>query len=320
METDVYGRASGNSSKQFITAMIHTRCPSCRKLFTIDPLPLTSEVTSEVTSEATADTALFQCPACDVQFTVGATAFVDSEAVGGERMGVVWAESHPVEMKRTTPPTQVSHQVGPEIGRGPLGEESTPHQPRLAAEPAPLAHSVRTEPTRSTSGRTDTHSTDKTTPDEEAFAAELALGAKPELILLWKGIIDHYEEAAKHDAFLNACAKHGALAYAAHKYGRILRQFPDEEIALAMRKRLVALANAPMETTRVSALAGNPAREKSTDSAAPAGRLRVMGLNSIVILLGTVVSGMGIAIPGLQNMTGVGVAMVALALGLRFVR
>ncbi|MCM2282205.1 MAG: hypothetical protein NDI61_10200 [Bdellovibrionaceae bacterium] len=324
LETDAYGRASGASAEAnpnnqnssstlttgpfgqvgpaaapmqmpFLTAgLIHTRCPACRKLFATDPLPPSD------------DLALFQCSDCEAQFTIEMPNEMPNEKAPGSAsssLGGWWVESQLFQAAGLTfTETELSPVTTQERPAADLPADRRESSVRAAVEP--VAQRAMEPAAQKSAAAKKKSELATTVPDEEAFAAELALGAKPELILLWKEIIDHYEIEAKHDAFLSACLKNGALAYAAHKYGRILQQFPDEEIARKMTKRLVALASAPAET--------------ATELSKPLLNFRMPGLNSVVIVLGTVVSLMGISLPGLQNMTGVGAAMVALALGLRF--
>ncbi len=302
METDVYGRASGDSAQTFHEPALQTRCPSCRKLFAIDALPIDS-----------AERPLYQCPVCDVAFTVLTSPegeSVASELIVSEPEGrAAFVESVRVEDARASGASAPSSGDGADpgggldeaVGRG--RKQGRKQEQRQAALAVPLAEQpFKGTPKAPPAAAEKTGS--ESFPDEEIFVAELALGAKPELILLWKRIIDDYEDGSKHEAFLSACLKTGALAYAAHKYGRILQQFPDEEIARRMRKRLVALASSPAEPVG--------------DLAKPVMGVRMPGLNSMAIALGTATAVMGLSFPDMQNMTGVGAAMVALALGLRF--
>lgn len=281
LETDVYGRASGNFA-DFPIPTIHTRCPACRKLFAVDALlPETEQP-------------LFQCLACESQFTILMPISLDLAEVESV---LIEAAAPAVLKQASTAFYDTSAFYDTRATQSRVATLEVPVQP---LPPAGLHKSHETEHNPEVGSEVRP----QVLPDEEIFAAELALGAKPELILLWKEIIDDYENPKHHDAFIGACVTTGALTYAAHKYGRILEQFPDEEIARTHRKRLQAIAGAPAET--------------APEMSKPLLGFRMPGLNSMVIVLGSSIAFIGMSQPGLANMTGVGAAMVALALGLRF--
>ena len=246
MDTDSLSQSSGHQGWEpgqealQPQSLIHTRCPSCLKLFAIDPLDLK------------AGSATFECSACQAQFAIEAVSPGSDEA-----------------------------------------------QSRLIA-PSPSAQ-AKAEPEL----------------DPNQIANEIALGAKPELIMLWKKIIDDYEDEFLHEGFIQACFNANALGYAGAKYGRILSEFPAEPIALKMRKKVQALGSVQID-------AANAARNKESVSAKaqpPTARMPspVLSLTSVALLLGTILTLIGMTIPGQKNLSAIGIAMLALVIGVRFV-
>ncbi len=145
------------------------------------------------------------------------------------------------------------------------------------------------------------------------IANEIALGARPELILLWKKIIDDYEEEFLHDGFIEACLKADALGYAGSKYGRILAEFPNEPLAFKMRKKIQILAAAEIDARNLARQ-----RVKAREAAALAPKTATLSLTSIAIVLGTILVLAGLVLNGQKNIFAVGVAMLALVIGVRF--
>ncbi len=139
-------------------------------------------------------------------------------------------------------------------------------------------------------------------PDNEGITGEISLAGRRELADLWENVMANYEDQERHDRFICACYEAGCLPYASHKYARILSASPNEEIAKAMRKKIVALASHKFE----------PRGEKTGL------KIPMPGLNTLVLLFGSAVMTTGFLLPGLQNLTGLGLATVLLAIGVRF--
>lgn len=139
-------------------------------------------------------------------------------------------------------------------------------------------------------------------PENEGITGEISLAGRRELAELWENVMANYEDQERHDRFVRACYEAHCLPYASHKYSRILSASPNEEIAKAMRKRIIALASHKFETRG----------EK------PSFKIRMPGLNSLVLILGSTTMAMGLMLPGFQNLTGLGLSAVLLAIGVRF--
>lgn len=217
--------------------LLQTRCPSCQKLFAIDPLP------------ADLNSALYQCTNCATQFTI-------------------------------------------ELG----APEMEPDQQTIPAHQSESATAAA---------------------DFEAnqIASEIALGAKPELILLWKKVIDDYEDDFNHESFVQACTSADALGYAAHKYNRILKEFPGEEIAKKMSGKIQTIASSHLDAAKAARLAAQ-AKFPTTPSTM---RMMIPSLSLIAILLSAILTVVGLMVPGMKSLTGVGLSMLALTLGVRYV-
>jgi hypothetical protein len=235
IETDTDSLNSGTSTRMYDVNFQQTRCPSCSKLYSVEPIKAGSEPL------------VFECNSCQTQFMVEA------------------AEFDGIDL-----PSRVLNQTEP----------------------------IKNE-----------------TPEIDAnqIANEIALGAKPELILLWKKIIDDYEEEILHEGFIEACLKADALGYAGSKYGRILAEFPNEPLAYKMRKKIQILAAAEIDARNLARQ-----RAKAREAAALPPKSATLSLTSIAIVLGTILVLAGLVLHGQRNVFAVGVAMLALVIGVRF--
>ena len=138
--------------------------------------------------------------------------------------------------------------------------------------------------------------------ETETIVGEISLAGRRELADLWDKVMANYEDQERHDEFVRACFEAECLPYASHKYARILSASPTEEIARSMRKRIVALANHRLDLR----------------SEKPAPKVRLPGLNNLVLIAGGMAMTIGILLPGFKNVASVGFAAILLALGLRF--
>jgi len=142
--------------------------------------------------------------------------------------------------------------------------------------------------------------------DSFEYAYELSLGGRPELMVLWKKILENFEDQDLHDAFVAACARDAALPFAAYKYGRILKVIPNQPLAKTMAGKIEAhAALATFDRSQVEP---------------PLFRTPV--LDSVVLVLASAVVVMGLLLPeGLgslsQAMIAIGLAAGLLVFGLR---
>jgi Zn finger protein HypA/HybF involved in hydrogenase expression len=138
---------------------------------------------------------------------------------------------------------------------------------------------------------------------EERMASDAQLAERPELISLWnETVVSDYNNTAVHERFIEACRAANSLAFAAYKYKRVLEAAPEEEIARAMQKRVVALVSHPFE---------RKARARI--------EFRLPGFNGLAIALSSAVLTMGLMLKNMQNLTAIGASMLALTLLMRLV-
>lgn len=233
---------------------IHTRCPSCQKLYVVDPPAPNSGVPR------------FECTSCRTVFSLQPV----SEVV--------------IAPKNATRrvPKSVAKDASKNVAKDALARQAPNAGLDIVAAQ-----------------------------EAEQFAAELALGAKPELVILWKDVLDDYANEDRHDTFILACWRLDALPFAAQKYARIIAAHPGEEIARKMRNCIIQISTQKLEGHRRST--ASPAASPRTERT-----MRFPGFNSLAIMLGAAVFVIGLAIPGLNNMAGVGFSLTTLAVSLRF--
>ncbi len=137
------------------------------------------------------------------------------------------------------------------------------------------------------------------------FAKDLEFAESTELVSLWQAVADDYPNTAKHESFVARCLEQQRLAYASHKYAQILVNAPTEEIALKMRNRVIGLVSYGFDA-------------KSNGLSRLTWQFPLPSLNSFIILLGSILMWVGFGFPHARQTAGLGFAMIALALGLRF--
>lgn len=137
---------------------------------------------------------------------------------------------------------------------------------------------------------------------DESYFGDLNVVAKREISALWEAVVENYESELTHDRFVRACQEAKCLSFAAHKYSKILSAAPGEELALKMQKQVMAYASHKFE---------HPKERGGW-------KFRVPGFNGLAIFLGTSVTLMGLLLPNMNNMTGIGISLLALSIGVRF--
>lgn len=136
-------------------------------------------------------------------------------------------------------------------------------------------------------------------------AAEIEFSGSRELVSMWAAVMADYENESLHEAFLNRCRESQQLAYATHKYAQILVSAPQEEIARKMRKKAMGFASYGFDVA-------SPGLSKTSWT------FPLPSFNSFIILLGTIAVVIGLGFPNSGHTAGLGFAMIALALCLRF--
>ncbi|MES2965758.1 MAG: hypothetical protein V4760_17890 [Bdellovibrionota bacterium] len=261
--------ASFNLQPEPSVTAYRMRCPGCRKLYSVE-----SHLILGVENPR------FECVACQ-------TAFLAHELPSGTMLETV------------------------AITETPLGPAPTAPTTRKAFEPVPMA---ATRPCPKCGSRNDARASECTScgilisrfrPGEEAkVVVEIEMAGKLELVTLWDEVAADYRNMTRHEAFIRACYDASCLAFASQKYARVLAGAPEEEIARAMRKRIIGLASAKFETG-------------STDEMKTRWSIPLPSFNSFIIMLGVILVGVGSGLPQSRDIAGVGFAMLALAAGLR---
>jgi hypothetical protein len=119
--------------------------------------------------------------------------------------------------------------------------------------------------------------------------------------VLWRKIIDDYENNELHQELLKVSSMENNLAYASAQYAQILQLIPQDERATKMIRELAAIASIPL-TPKASV------RIESTKRA----NLNWMQYTAIV---GAVLIALGFFFPVLKNLTGLGAVLLFIPLG-----
>lgn len=142
------------------------------------------------------------------------------------------------------------------------------------------------------------------------------ISASPELRDLWEAALNDYENQERHQKFLNYAHIEGNLEFALSKYSLILENCPSDAIAARAQAEAKALMMARLEA-RVPAKTGFLSDLKEAFGALP---LRIPGLRfgTLIMVLCGIVIAMGLFIPGLRNLVGVGSSILFFILALRY--
>jgi transposase-like protein len=297
-------------------AMTRTRCPACKKLFSVETETLLAM------TRAGAYRAEFTCTSdfCRTSFAIALPL-----PVGFDTLGIIPAvqfQSSINDFSRTESARPAS--ILQQHVQADFLEESVAH--------SELSHRSANQAYQNEAYQNDAHQNEKECPRCNAknsvsqsecvrcgivfsrygsgaigtnadlrIEEEMALGGTRELAALWDRLIEDYEDRIRHDRFINACRDGKALSYAAKKYSQILVSTPQDEIARIMRNRIVALVSAQAETSKI------PIRLD----------FRIPSLNKMALAMGSILFFWGLLMPQLKNIMEIGLSMVLLAIGVR---
>jgi phage FluMu protein Com len=251
------------------------RCPRCQKLYSVQARLV----------QAAGQPLQFQCLACEARFAIP---LLEQSALLSENLATYEIERLPssfVDSERSV------------VEKVPLGQAEL-RCPKCRALNALSAVECRTcgvifakyKPVQSALKR------------HESGIADISLAGRRDLTELWAQVMENYESEDMHAKFINLCYETSGLSFAAAKYARILSAAPTEEIALAMRNRVVGLAAFRTEVASDRAI----------------WNVRIPGMNGLVIALGAACMTVGLVLPHQKDLAGVGFAAVLLGLVIRY--
>jgi hypothetical protein len=73
----------------------------------------------------------------------------------------------------------------------------------------------------------------------------------PVLKLEWQGVIEDYTNLPRHEFYLQKSLERKNLAFASQSYRKILEGNPQDDVALAMQKKIIDVAMAQMWSSQV---------------------------------------------------------------------
>jgi hypothetical protein len=282
------GVVSGSSSSYKM------RCPTCQKLYSVQ---------SEQIENATA-ALKFQCVSCQEPFQAR---LAHNGGVGFVEVSILGATDSISQSPRARSETQTVLEKSIEKRTEKPSAEG-PLRARQTVEKVPLAVSELRCPkcgSRNVLSATDCRfcgvvfSKVKLNSDIES---DPGLAAHPQLIQLWEAALSNYEEPSRHEAFIKACAEAEYLQFAGLKYSKLLAITPHDETARVMKTRVIALAS--LKTVQAQVKSPKP--------------FRIPSINNIMLGSGGGLMMMGMILPTVRNLAGVGFAALILAIGVRF--
>lgn len=313
---------------------LRTRCPSCHRKFGLD-LGMLAKL-----FDAQADRAEFSCSQCQSAFFVLLSDIANMADLTPPPGAAADGQALMVPSFLDVTQSLMTHSVASEPGPDLTTPASKVEPQRKAAEPVPLRETFRLPNARpehqargpisgavlpNKKGETKNEH-EKECPRCSALNAlvstecvrcgivfdrvidvriedELALGGSREMAALWDHVMEDYEDLVRHERFVAASSETNALAYASKKYGHILIASPQDPIARNMRNRIVGLVSAQAEKS------GFPLQFQMG--------FRVPKLNSMAIFMGSMLTVWGLMMPQIRNLAEIGIAMLALSIGIR---
>ena len=128
---------------------------------------------------------------------------------------------------------------------------------------------------------------------------------------LWKNIHDNFENEDGHLEFLMEAERERCLEYASVKYSEIEEAMGPDPIVEKMKSRISALkGQVGVVRPRVESRVKKTVKPKRT----------WIRFSNFILLVAVVVCGVGMSIPGGQNMVGVGAAIAFFSLALRMLQ
>jgi hypothetical protein len=199
--------------------IIRTRCPSCQKLYSVDPHLIKSSRPQ------------FECLSCQVQF------FFDFPFAGVLETPVTVVEP---EKMREELPSQLAN-LG--MNRSFL-ETPTPQDVVIDKECPKCGTLNRPETQECKSCKIVFQKYVEWKKEGEQW-----LHLNRQMSEAWRLVMDDYDNPTAHTEFFERCLEAGELPVAARRYQRILNVNPSDEIALKMRERITEFVEAPLKSS-----------------------------------------------------------------------
>lgn len=125
------------------------------------------------------------------------------------------------------------------------------------------------------------------------------------LSVLWKKIIDDYENSELHSEFIRLSSVENNLAYASSQYARMLQVMPHDDRASRMIKEIEAIVAVPVYSVRTHTVEKQPARG-----------LKISWVYWCLIL-GVFFIGVSLVFPMFKNIAGVGAVLLFIPIAVR---
>lgn len=119
-------------------------------------------------------------------------------------------------------------------------------------------------------------------------------------------VLAHYQDEDLHEELIRQAQQEDNLEFAAKFYGRLVRLHPNDDIAPKYVQRIAGLS---MIKTDMAAT------EKRVDSKPKRRRVRIVPM---ILCIGCALVGIGLGVPQMKNLVGIGAAMSFLALAFHF--
>ncbi len=131
------------------------------------------------------------------------------------------------------------------------------------------------------------------------------------LLESWERALDDYENEQLHTSFINQCLKLKEIDYAVKKYSDILKAYGGDKVALVMKKKLMAIAQAQI-TTPTKPQTSRLKKDITTKNQSRTTQKLLFALMGFGLLL----LAFGQLVPGFKNLMGLGASLVFISLTL----
>lgn len=292
------GTEGAEEAEERFSSALKMNCPQCQKRYSVQPEAYANAL--RVSGESGAK---FQCVFCQCRFIAHADLVPGGAKLADPNGGqaVQSSNRHP-DLQGGRPASEVLTRV---LKTVPVAPE------RRAAQQVPVAEMrcpkcrARTPVAASECRSCGVVFKKLAKREDEQFRSVVGTDAswsdRRELTEMWARVSERYEDEALHQAFVLACEKADCLAFASHKYSRLLEANSGDLIANKMRRQVVGLVSYKTEF----------AQERGNFG------FRVPLLIDLVICLGGAVLVTGLMLPGYLSLVVIGLGAIALGVGLR---